>query len=56
MTTMNQSNTAILLKDKKKKDNTPLVDCQSRPAYDTLPKRVMDEYRCALLKPKVQQS
>lgn len=56
MTTMNQSNTAILLKDKKKKDNTPLVDRQSKPAYETLPKRVIDEYRCALLKPKVQQS
>jgi hypothetical protein len=55
MTTMNQSNTAILLKDKKK-NNTPLVDRQSKPAYETLPKRVIDEYRCALLKPKVQQS
>lgn len=54
MILMTQSNTALLLQDKKKKVNNPLVERPSPPAYTALSKRVMDEYKCALLKPKAR--
>jgi hypothetical protein len=49
---MTQSNTAVLLQSKKKKANSPLVERKPEPAYKALSKRVMDEYKCALLKRK----
>lgn len=45
---------AALLQGKKKKTNSPLVERKPAPAHKALSKRVMDEYKCALLKPKAR--
>ena len=50
---MTQSNTAVLLQSKKKKPSNSSVR-QPTPMQRALSKRVMDEYKCALLKPKTQ--
>ena len=51
---MTHSNTAVLLQGKKKKTNNLPATRQPTPIQRALSKRVMDEYKCALLKPKTQ--